>query len=103
MLKVSFHRKPIFSRLFCLLVIGFKMNLLLNESTIDLILATTDIEMSFTDDDKILFLIKTKIGRKGLEKYFENFKKYLTRDNKGKTSATCILCKEIVWRLKYAT
>ena len=36
-----------------------------------------------------------------VEKYFENFKEYIVGDNNGKTSATCILCKEIVWHLKY--
>ena len=103
MLKVSFYRKSIFSRLFCFLVIGFKMNLLLNELIIDLTLSTPDTGTSFADDAKTSSLIKTKIGPKGLEKYFENFKKYITGDNKGKISTTRILCKEIVWHLKYAT
>ncbi|CAF5059395.1 unnamed protein product, partial [Rotaria magnacalcarata] len=40
---------------------------------------------------------------KGLEKYLENFKEYIAGDSKRKTSATCILCKEIVWHLKNAT
>ncbi|CAF1396264.1 unnamed protein product [Rotaria magnacalcarata] len=43
------------------------------------------------------------MGGKGLEKYLENFKEYIAGDSKRKTSATCILCKEIVWHLKNAT
>ena len=66
-------------------------------TSIDLTLSIPDRETSFTDDDKTSSLIKTKIDRKGPEKYFENFKEHITGDNKGKTSATCILCKEIVW------
>ena len=47
--------------------------------------------------------IKTKIGRNGLEKYFNDFKEYLTGEHKGKTSATCSLCQEVVWHMKNVT
>ncbi|CAF1558903.1 unnamed protein product [Rotaria sordida] len=49
------------------------------------------------------YTVKTKIGRHGLEQYYEDFKEYITGDLKGKTSATCILCKEIVWHVKNST
>ena len=50
------------------------------------------------------FSIRSDIFRMlNSNKYFENFKKYITGDNKGKISTTRILCKEIVWHLKYAT
>ena len=48
-------------------------------------------------------MIKPKFSRKGLEKYFENFKEYIAGDNKIKASVTCTLCKEIVWQLKHVT
>ena len=86
-----------------LLVINVKMNLPSIESIIDLTVSASDAETSFTNNENTLCLIKIRIGGKGLEKYFENYKEYIAGDNKGKTSATCILCKEIVWRLKNAT
>ncbi|CAM2728341.1 unnamed protein product [Rotaria socialis] len=55
------------------------MNSSFNGSTIDLTLSTTDLETRFSDDE------------------------YIAGDSKGKTSATCILCKETVWHLKNAT
>ena len=86
-----------------LLVINFKINLLSIESIINLTVSVSDAETSFTNNENTLCLIKTRIGGKGLERYFENYKVYIAGDNKGKTSATCILCKEIVWHLKNAT
>jgi hypothetical protein len=74
-----------------------------NTTTIDLTLSTSDTGASSSNDNKLSFTIKTKIGRHGLEQYFEDFKEYLTGDYKGKTSATCTLCKEVVWHLKTAT
>ncbi|CAF4279373.1 unnamed protein product, partial [Rotaria magnacalcarata] len=58
------------------------MNSSFNESTIDLTLSTTDLKTSFSDDGKASSLIKKKIGGKGLEKYFENFKEYIAGDSK---------------------
>ncbi|CAF1561022.1 unnamed protein product, partial [Adineta steineri] len=55
------------------------MNSSFNGSTIDLTLSTTDLETRFSDDE------------------------YIAGDSKGKTSDTCILCKETVWHLKNAT
>lgn len=46
---------------------------------------------------------KAKIGRKGLEKYFNDFKEYLSGEHKGKTSASCSLCKEVVWHMRHVT
>mgnify|MGYP006897109283 CR=1 FL=1 len=79
------------------------MNLPSIESIIDLTVSASDAETSFTNNENTLCLIKTTIGGKGLEKYFENYKEYIAGDNKGKTSATCIIYKEIVWHLKNAT
>ena len=46
---------------------------------------------------------KANIGRKGLEKYFNDFKEYLTGEHKGKTSAICSSCTEIVWHMRHVT
>lgn len=48
-------------------------------------------------------VMKVKIGRQGLERYYNDFKEYLTGDLKGKTSAICAICKEQVWHLKNST
>ena len=60
-------------------------------------LANDSINLSTSDT------CKAKIGRKGLEKYFNDFKEYLTGEHKGKTSATCSLCKEVVWHIRHVT
>jgi hypothetical protein len=70
---------------------------------IELTLPTTDAQTTSSSDDKMSCTVKTKIGRHGLEQYYENFKEYIAGDLKGKTSATCILCKETVWHVKNAT
>jgi hypothetical protein len=72
-------------------------------ATIDLTVPSSDAQTNSSKDDKVSCTIKTKIGRCGLEEYYEDFKEYLTGDLKGKTSATCILCKETVWHLKNST
>ncbi|CAF1416363.1 unnamed protein product [Rotaria sordida] len=72
-------------------------------ATIDLTLPTSDTQISSSNDDKMSCIVKTKIGRHGLEQYYEDFKEYIAGDLKGKTSATCILCKETVWDVKNST
>ncbi|CAF1276570.1 unnamed protein product [Rotaria sordida] len=74
-----------------------------NITTIDLTLPTADAQTSSSNDDKISCTVKTKIGRHGLEQYYEDFKEYNAGDLKGKTSAICILCKEMVWHVKGST
>ncbi len=72
-------------------------------TTIGLTLPTSDAQTSSSNDDKMSCIVKTKIGRPSLERYFEDFKEYISGGLKGKTSATCILCKEIVWHVKNST
>jgi hypothetical protein len=72
-------------------------------STIDMTVPTSDAETNSSNYNKMFCMLKTKIGRHGFEQYFENFKEYITGNLKGKTSAICILCKEIVWHLKHST
>jgi hypothetical protein len=74
-----------------------------NVETIDLAQSTSDAQTSSSNDNKMSCTIKAKIGRCGLEQYYEDFKEYFTGDYKGKTSATCTLCKEVVWHLKNST
>ena len=81
------------------------MKSLIDLPTIDLTLLTSDaqIEMVTADPDDTFSMTKIKIGRQDVEQYFKNFKEYSTEEHKGKTSATCILCKETVWHLKDST
>lgn len=77
-----------------------------NTIFIDLSLPTSDAQLSSPrDDNKVLVTCatKTKIGRQGLEQYFDDFKEYIVGNHKGKTSATCVLCKEMVWHVKNVT
>ncbi|CAM4986420.1 unnamed protein product, partial [Rotaria socialis] len=71
--------------------------------TIDLISSTSDKRESSFNYDKSSFTIKMKIGRHGLEQYYDDLKEYTAGDMKGKTSVTCILCKDIVWLVKTST
>ena len=57
------------------------MNLPSIESIIDLTVSASDAETSFTNNENTLCLIKTTIGGKDLEKYFENYKDYIVGDN----------------------
>ncbi|CAF2761053.1 unnamed protein product [Rotaria sp. Silwood2] len=79
------------------------MNSSSDVTTIDLTLPTSDGQIKSSDDDKMSFTVKTKIGRHGLEQYVEGFKEYIAGDLKGKTSVTCILYKVTVWRVKNPT
>ena len=72
-------------------------------TTIDLTLPTANTQTSSSNDNKISSTVKAKIGRYGLEQYYEDFKEYNDGDLKGKTSAMCILCKELVWHVKNST
>jgi hypothetical protein len=72
-------------------------------TTIDLTLPTSDAQTSSSNDDRMSCIVKTKIGRHSLERYFEDFKEYISGVLKCKTSATCILYKEIVWHVKNST
>ena len=58
--------------------------------TIDLMLSTCDsqIKIAITENDEIFSTVENKTGRQDLEQYFKNFKKYITDEYKGKTSAT---------------
>jgi hypothetical protein len=72
-------------------------------TTIDLTHPASDTRANSSNDDKPSSAVKKKIGRHGLEKYFENFTEYIAGNLKGKTSAVCITCKEVVWHVKNAT
>ncbi|CAF1436072.1 unnamed protein product, partial [Didymodactylos carnosus] len=56
----------------------------------------------FTKKYQIIPHNKSK-GRHGLEQHYDDFKEYNVGDLKGKTSATCTICKETVWHLKSST
>jgi hypothetical protein len=43
-------------------------------TTIDLTVPSSDAQTSSSNDDKVSCTIKTKIGRHGLEQYYEDFK-----------------------------
>lgn len=79
------------------------MNTSATTTTIDLTLPTTNAQTSSPNDNKISSTVKTKIGRHGLEDYYEEFKEYKEGDLKAKTSAMCLLCKELVWHVKNST
>jgi hypothetical protein len=75
---------------------------------IDLSQPTPDVQPSSTTDDNMILAQtsctpKTKIGRQGLEQYFNDFKEYIGGEHQGKTSAICALCKEVVWHVKNVT
>ncbi|CAF3334021.1 unnamed protein product [Rotaria sp. Silwood2] len=72
-------------------------------TTIDLTPSTSDTQTSSSNNDKSSCTVKTKIGRHGLEQYYDDFKEYTAGDMKGKTSAICTLCKDIVWHVKAST
>jgi hypothetical protein len=74
-----------------------------NVATVDLTLPASDPQTSSSNDGKISFTVKAKIGRHGLEQHFEDFKEYNEGDLKGKTSAICIICKEQIWHVKAST
>ena len=65
-----------------------------NTSTIDLTVSSPDVEMSSPKNITSSNTTKAKIGRQGLEQYYSDFKEYIDGDLKGKTSATCILCRD---------
>lgn len=87
----------------CSLSIWMSMDSPTSATTIDLTLPASDAPMCPPNVDKAFSSPKTKIGWHSLEQYYKDFKEYLTGDHKGKTSATCILCKETVWHLKNST
>ncbi|CAF1621781.1 unnamed protein product [Adineta ricciae] len=72
-------------------------------STIELTLPSRSRETDSSKDDKLPGVTRAKIGRQGLERYYNDFKEYTTGDLKGKTSARCALCKEQVWHVKNST
>jgi hypothetical protein len=79
------------------------MDPLPNAPTIDLTLPSPIEKASSSNGGTLSVVAKAKIGRHGLERYYENFTEHTAGDMKGKTSATCILCKELVWHLKHST
>ena len=79
-----------------------------NENEITIIQTSSSCNTLASTSDKsnnpgTSFASKPKIGRNGLERYFHEFKEYLTGEHKGKTSAVCSLCKEMVWHTKNVT
>ncbi|CAF3892783.1 unnamed protein product, partial [Rotaria sp. Silwood1] len=63
--------------------------------TIALTLLISGAQIRAPNDEKMSCIVKTKIGRHGLE--------HIVGDLKDKTFATCILCKETLWHVKNST
>ena len=48
----------------------------------------SQIEIVTTENDETFSIVRNKIGRHDLQKYFKNFKEHIKGEHKGKTSAT---------------
>jgi hypothetical protein len=79
------------------------MNSSPNSPEIDLTVPSSSKEADLSTDEKMPVTAKFKIGRYGIERYYANFKEHNVGDLKGKTSATCVLCKDQVWHVKQST